>query len=242
MSACALLRSTYEYKGIIGLPAASIPTACLHEYLTEPKSPHFLKREPEEQKDIAFSTVMAWYASELDALSAWDVRQPIPASTLAPVLSAPPFIPIPSLVNARDIGAVPGSAIAPNRIYRCGVLDAAGRDPQATIWLGNCVTRVFDLRRADERQTARDPSVLGVKNVWRETEGEELKLSVAEFAQGAGVPAWARQLMSVVHTYKPIFREVLEHVRDRPTEPFLFHCTGTYASHLLKISISSPPR
>ncbi|KAF7546935.1 hypothetical protein G7046_g9160 [Stylonectria norvegica] len=38
--------------------------------------------------------------------------------------------------------------------------------------------------------------------------------------------AWRRQYLIVANVYKPTIRAVLEHVRDRPTEPFLFHCTA----------------
>ncbi len=32
--------------------------------------------------------------------------------------------------------------------------------------------------------------------------------------------------LDVLKVYKPNFKRVLEHVRDQPSEPFLFHCTG----------------
>jgi len=32
--------------------------------------------------------------------------------------------------------------------------------------------------------------------------------------------------MDVLRLYRPAVRAVLEHVRDREGEPFLFHCTG----------------
>jgi hypothetical protein len=166
--------------------------------------------------------------ADLDALAAMDVQVAIEPEVLKPVLSAPPFISIPSLINARDIGAVPGSAVPPGRIYRCGVLDIAAKDPEAVAWLAGHVTRIFDIRKAVERETAPDPSIPGVENVWFPTEGQYLEPEVVDFVEGAGSVAWKRQLLSVTDAYKPIFREVLKHIRDRPTEAFLFHCTGTY--------------
>ncbi|RSL50508.1 hypothetical protein CEP54_011891 [Fusarium duplospermum] len=116
---------------------------------------------------------MAFSRADLQDLAAIHVRDAIPPEPLAAALSSPPFIPTRSLVNVRDLGAVPGSAIRPGRIFRSGMLDAAAADPDALAWLAANVGTVFDLR-----------------------------------------------------TYKPTIRAVLEHVRDKPQEPFLFHCTA----------------
>jgi hypothetical protein len=41
--------------------------------------------------------------------------------------------------------------------------------------------------------------------------------------------------MAVIAAYKPSIRAVLEHVRDRPNEPFLFHCTGRKSCFCSKV-------
>ena len=68
---------------------------------------------------------------EILALASSDIRDAIPEETLLPILSATPFVASRSLINIRDVGAVPGSALAPGLIYRCGALDLAAKDPEA---------------------------------------------------------------------------------------------------------------
>ncbi|KPM36653.1 hypothetical protein AK830_g9894, partial [Neonectria ditissima] len=69
--------------------------------------------------------------SELEALAAIHVSQPIPAAALRRALASPPFVPTRSLFNLRDLGAVPGSALPRGRFYRSGALDRAAADPDA---------------------------------------------------------------------------------------------------------------
>ncbi|KAK5987136.1 hypothetical protein PT974_11254 [Cladobotryum mycophilum] len=134
--------------------------------------------------------------ADLDALLRTDVRNPIPLSALLPHLSAPPFIPSRSLINARDVGA----------------------DPDAVAWIGANVKRIFDLRKPLERGHAPDPVIPGVENYPTP--------SLDDFANGDGSEAWKQQYLSVAITYAPTYRAVLEHIRDTPKEPFLFHCTA----------------
>lgn len=164
---------------------------------------------------------------EILALATTDTRLALPLESLLPVLSTSPFIPTRSLINIRDAGAVPGSALPAARFYRCGTLDAAAKDPDAVAWLSANVTKVFDLRRGPERARGPDPVIPGIENVWFDTEGEYPAPELPKFAVDDGKPAWATQMLSVALMYKPTIRAILEHVRDSPKEPFLFHCTGS---------------
>lgn len=170
---------------------------------------------------------MAPSRSELEALAATDVRNRIPGEALLPALASSPFIPSRSLVNLRDAGAVPGSALPTGLVFRCGTLEYAARDPDATAWLGGHVGRIFDLRKAGERADGPDPVIAGVENIWFAPEGEYEAPRLEDFAGGEGEQAWRRQYMAIARLYRPTVRAILEHVRDRPSEPFLFHCTGT---------------
>ena len=163
---------------------------------------------------------------EILALASSDIRDAIPQETLLPILSATPFITSRSLINIRDVGAVPGSALPPGLIYRCGALDLAAKDPEAVQWLSGHVKKVFDLRKGPERAVAPDPEIPGVENVWFETEGQYPTPDLAKFAADSKA-AWATQLANAAEMYKPTIRAVLEHVRDSPKVPFLFHCTGS---------------
>ncbi|KID76377.1 uncharacterized protein G6M90_00g075490 [Metarhizium brunneum] len=165
-------------------------------------------------------------AADLDALSAADVRTPIAADALFPALSSPPFIPSRSLFNLRDLGAVPGSALTTTRFYRSGFLEGATRDPEALAWLASHVRRIFDLRIPEERDKAPDPVVPGVENVWLDVEEGYPMPPLEDFAVDGGETAWKKEYMNCALAYRPVIRKILEHVRDRPTEPVLFHCTA----------------
>ncbi|KAI1041744.1 hypothetical protein LB505_010227 [Fusarium chuoi] len=66
----------------------------------------------------------------------------------------------------------------------------------------------------------------GIKFVFCERVAEYPQPSPADFAVDDGRTAWREQLMAVIAAYKPSIRAILEHVRDKPNEPFLFHCTA----------------
>jgi hypothetical protein len=164
---------------------------------------------------------------ELDALSATDVRKPLAPVVLFPALSASPFIPSRSLFNLRDLGAVPGSSLTKTRFYRSGFLQSASKDPEALAWLASHVRRVFDLRIPEEREKTPDPVIPGVENVWLDVEEGYPMPPLDEYAVDGGVSAWQKEYMNCALAYRPAIKKILEHVRDKPTEPILFHCTGT---------------
>lgn len=178
---------------------------------------------------------MATSRDALAALAATDVREAIPMTTLGPVLTSPPFIPTRSLINIRDLGAVPGSRLPTAHIFRCGTLENAARDPDAIAWLSGHVKRIFDLRKATEREKHPSPEIPGVENVWFEQSQQYPSPKLEDFIEGGGEGPWRKQYMGVVNSYQPTIRAVLEHVRDRPTEPFLFHCTGQYNSKIYNL-------
>ncbi|KAH6899967.1 protein-tyrosine phosphatase-like protein [Thelonectria olida] len=163
---------------------------------------------------------------ELEALNAIDISYPIPEPDLSAALSSPPFIPSRSLINIRDLGAVPGSALPARRFFRCGNLSNVAADPDAVAWLSANVKRIFDLRKPDERAKSPSPDIPGVENVWFDQQGAYPNPSLDEFAVGDGRGEWGKQYLIVLDMYAPTIRAVLEHVRDRPSEPFLFHCTA----------------
>ncbi|OAQ61974.1 protein-tyrosine phosphatase, active site protein [Pochonia chlamydosporia 170] len=163
---------------------------------------------------------------ELDALSATDVREPLAPEVLLPVLTSAPFIPSRSLFNLRDLGAVPGSALPTTRFYRSGFLQGAAQDPEAQAWLASHVRRIFDLRIPEERESAPDPAIPGVENVWLDVEDGYPMPPLEEFAVDGGQLAWKKEYMNCALAYRPLIRKILEHIRDTPAEPVLFHCTA----------------
>jgi hypothetical protein len=125
------------------------------------------------------------------------------------------------------------------------MLDVAAGDPEAISWLASNVKTVFDLRSKEERAAYPSPKVPGVKFLFFERVVIYPQPTPAGFAVDDGSAAWGEQLMAVVAAYKPTIRAILEHVRDKPEEPFLFHCTGKESFKLCcfriyaKVSLSS---
>lgn len=171
--------------------------------------------------------------SQLEELTLTDIREPIPVALMAEATAAPPFVPGgPRILNLRDLGGAPGSLIRPGLIYRSAILAGeTEKDTEESIkWLSNNVTKVYDLRRAKERENSPDPDVPGVINFWRHPSSEYGAPRPDLFVIGDGTEGWKFQYMVIVAGYRETFRSVLEHVHDTPDQPFLIHCTGTYSS------------
>lgn len=168
-------------------------------------------------------------AVDVNALAATEARNAIPVDTYLPIVTAPPFVPSRSLFNLRDVGAVADSGVPSGLAFRCGALDHVSKDPDAVEWLSTHVKKIFDLRKqGSERDSAPDPVLDGIENVWLPAKGEYPVPNLDDFAKNDGKDAWKQQYMNVARMYSPTFKAVLEHIRDHPTVPFLFHCTGTF--------------
>lgn len=166
-------------------------------------------------------------AVDINALAATAARNSIPPDQYLPIVTAPPFVPSRALFNIRDVGQVSGSGVPAGLAYRSGALDHVAKDPDAVAWMTSHVKKVFDLRKAGaERETAPDPELEGVENIWLPPDGVYPTPKLEDFVVNNGIDAWKVQYMVVAHMYAPTYKVVLEHIRDQPTVPFLFHCTG----------------
>ncbi|TDZ46129.1 Tyrosine-protein phosphatase [Colletotrichum trifolii] len=157
-------------------------------------------------------------------IAATDVRTPLGQSDVVAILAKPPFISVPGTFNTRDIGLVPGSAIKPGFVFRTASLEALG-DTGKTIISGTLgVRRIFDLRSRDERLKSPEPAVPGVENNWI-PQSYNNSVDFRDFVAGGGEEGYCKMYLNMMEFYAPTFKAVLEHVRDRPGDPFLFHCT-----------------
>ena len=184
---------------------------------------------------------------DLLALAKTDVSHPLAPPLLRAALSSPPFVALPGSFNTRDLGLLPGSPLPPGLAYRSGGFfflggggGGGGPDaPKEEAENANAaaaaalvdrlrVRKVFDLRSAAERERAPDPAVAGVEGVWVRPEEKDAEVDLAAFVEGEGEKGYAAMYLDVLRVYQGGFRKVLEHVRDRRGEPFLFHCTGEF--------------
>ncbi|CAK7264372.1 hypothetical protein SEPCBS57363_001036 [Sporothrix epigloea] len=173
-------------------------------------------------------------AAELLELSETDVTVRLTPEQLVPVLSHEPFLQVEGTFNVRDIGKLPASVnnsaaptVRPGYIFRSGMLTHLTDKGKATLANDLGVRRVFDFRSQSEHASSPDPDLSdSVTMVWQETAEVTPHISLEPFSKGFGEAGFAAMYLDVLKAYRPTIKLLLEHVRDRPQEPFLFHCTA----------------
>ncbi|KAI0141710.1 protein-tyrosine phosphatase-like protein [Xylariaceae sp. FL1272] len=164
--------------------------------------------------------------AELLRLAETDVTTTISPSQYGPVLTTPPFVFVDGTFNTRDLGLVPGSPLRANFAFRSGALAGLTDNGKAVLAGKLGVKRIFDLRSPEERTHAPDPIVDGVENTWFASARADAKIDLSKFVQGEGEAGYEDMYLDVVEVYEASWKAILQHVRDRPQDPFLVHCTA----------------
>lgn len=159
-----------------------------------------------------------------------DVSEAIPMEKFGPIVSQPPFVYIDGTFNSRDLGLIPDSLIRPGFAYRSGLLSQLTDGGKATITDKLGIKRIFDMRSPEERDMAPEPALPGVESTWVESARPDSTIDLSKFIPGKGEAGYEDMYLEVIDIYRPTWKLILEHVRDRPQEPFLMHCTGMSAS------------
>ncbi|KAI1462640.1 protein-tyrosine phosphatase-like protein [Annulohypoxylon moriforme] len=165
-------------------------------------------------------------AAALLKLAETDVSQEITKDQYIPVLTQPPFVFVDGTFNTRDIGLVPGSPLKPGYVFRSGALAQLSDNGKAVLGGKLGVKRVFDLRSPEERGKAPDPVLDGVEHTWIESSRPDSTPDLERFVEGAGEVGYREMYLEVVDVYQESWKAILEHIRDRPADPFLVHCTA----------------
>lgn len=186
---------------------------------------------------------------DLQRLLQIDIRTEIAPDLIGPIISKRPFISIPGLFNLRDLSTDHPASIfpvvlRPGIIYRSGVLPTAP-SPETQIALVEelGITTIFDLRRSSERTKSPSPVIEGIETVWFPYTFEPPR--PVEHENVEPVVGVVRSYRMYLDSHAPVFRKVFEHIRDRPRDPFLFHCsggkdrTGVLAALILRLAGSS---
>ncbi|KAF6789041.1 tyrosine phosphatase [Colletotrichum sojae] len=161
--------------------------------------------------------------SQLLELAETDVCSAIPQAVFTSIISQPPFLIVPGTFNVRDVGQIPGSPIRAGYIFRSGSLEGLRQDGFAQLTEKLGIKRVFDLRTGHEREKHPEPSFPGAEFTWVPNSYVNA-IDMADFVRNGGADGYCKMYMDMMEFYVPTIRAVLEHVRDRPREPFLFHC------------------
>ncbi|KAI9719558.1 MAG: hypothetical protein M1812_003329 [Candelaria pacifica] len=157
-------------------------------------------------------------------------------------LPSPPFVFVEGIHNFRDIGGYPSTAgyigvaqsIRRNFIFRSAEpskITPAGA--QKLRDLG--ITTIFDLRSGPEIKKLEEKMPLveidRVQRVWapvpqdKDYSPEQIAIRYREYAS-KGTEGFTRAYKDILESGPLSFREVLLHLRDKPDEGCLIHCTA----------------
>ena len=169
----------------------------------------------------------------LQKLLATDIRIQLPDDIVTNIISKPPFVVIPGVINIRDISShtsnTSPSTVRPGFIYRSGVLADISIEGRATMLRRLGVTTIFDLRHPGERMKSPSPIIDGVETVWVPYTQTPAPVDPRDFAHGdQGVSGFVKMYLNIMEVFSPIYQKVFEHIRDAPQRPFLFHCSGKF--------------
>ncbi|OAL48638.1 hypothetical protein IQ07DRAFT_82691 [Pyrenochaeta sp. DS3sAY3a] len=176
----------------------------------------------------------------LETVISTDMNAPIPPSIYTPLLSSPPFIPLPSTLNTRDLGLLPSSPIPPGLLYRSGAIHAAAPTTLSSL----PIKMILDLRTAREQARDPTPAIPGVVNLHFGSAAPPSPVQMADFVADGGATAYAAMYIEILDLYAPSFRAAITWLRDERS-PLLFHCTagkdrtGVLAALLLSLAGAS---
>ncbi|KAI1133425.1 protein-tyrosine phosphatase-like protein [Nemania abortiva] len=169
---------------------------------------------------------MATTQADLIKLAGTDVNTALAPEQYGPVITSAPFVFVDGTFNTRDLGLVPNSPLRANYAFRSGTLGGLTDNGKAVLTGKLGVKRVFDLRSPEERTSMPDPHIDGVENTWIQSSRPDSKPDLNRFVAGEGEAGYEDMYLEVIEVYAESWKAILEHVRDRPQDPFLVHCTA----------------
>jgi protein tyrosine/serine phosphatase len=165
-------------------------------------------------------------------------EQLVEAST--PATLPPPFIHVEGVPNFRDIGGYPitdSSSTRRNFIYRSAVPTRITPTGLQTLTQDLRITTVYDLRSNAELR--KDPIASSPLDSHesvtvlhtpvfpqRDSSPEQLAKRFANYMSDNGSEGFVAAYAEILRDGVDAYRKVFEHVRDRPRDAFLVHCTG----------------
>ena len=163
-------------------------------------------------------------------------------------LPSPPFIPIEGVPNFRELGGYacssPGTSLRRNYLFRCATLAQITPAGTTTLTQHLNIRSLYDLRSQPELNSVlktAGPNGLDVPGitrhfvpVYRDEDYSPVALgkkyamyTAPDEDPGHGYSAgFVRAYRDIAQHAGPAYRKILEHVRDRPEEPLIFHCTA----------------
>ncbi|KAK2759303.1 hypothetical protein FQN53_008082 [Emmonsiellopsis sp. PD_33] len=167
-------------------------------------------------------------------------------------LPSPPFHHADGIANLRDLGGYaisPTTSVRLNYLFRSATLSNTTPSGAAFLTDSLGITTIYDFRSLIESE--RSPSADIPKATRRhvpvfkdqDASPEGLALRIKDYSSPDGPQGFLRAYMEILRGGAHLaFRAVFEHIRDRPKEPLLFHCsagkdrTGVCAALILRLA------
>jgi protein tyrosine/serine phosphatase len=159
---------------------------------------------------------------------------------VTPATLPPPFIHVDGVPNFRDIGGysiTDSSSTRRNFIYRSALPTRITPAGLQTLTQDLQITTVYDLRSNNELR--KDPitsSPLDSHDAItvlhtpvfpeRDSSPEQLAKRFANYMSANGTEGFVAAYAEILRDGVDAYRTVFEHIRDRPRDAFLVHCTG----------------
>ncbi|EPQ59168.1 hypothetical protein GLOTRDRAFT_136110 [Gloeophyllum trabeum ATCC 11539] len=178
--------------------------------------------------------------------------EPLDPAYVAERLSRPPFVACDGVYNIRDLGGYPSSTsgviVRRGFVYRSGEISGITEDGKQQLKaLG--VTTVYDLRSDTEMEKYNTPlpNIPGIDIIHapvfqKEDYSPEMMAKRYKLYASGKTEAFMELYSQILDHGGVAFGAILRHIRDRPNDALLFHCTagkdrtGVIAAILLKLA------
>ncbi|KAF9567361.1 hypothetical protein CPC08DRAFT_681195 [Agrocybe pediades] len=178
---------------------------------------------------------------------------PLDPAYVQEVLSKPPFVTLDGVINVRDLGNYPstierGKITRPGYLFRSAEVSSITEDGKARMReLG--ITTIFDLRSDTEIRKYNTPmpeidgvQILHIPVFKTEDYSPEMMAKRYQLYASGKNEAFIELYSQILDHGGHAFGAILRHVKDKPNESRLFHCTagkdrtGIMAAILLKLA------
>ncbi|KAF2809719.1 uncharacterized protein BDZ99DRAFT_388632 [Mytilinidion resinicola] len=170
-----------------------------------------------------------------------DINELIDSAVVEDVLSRDPFIPVPGVLNFRDLGVYGAPHIRRNLVYRSGGLSNLGDQSKAVLAKDLGITLILNLRSETETRMHPEPDIDGIEVVKiPSTEAPQL-IKLDDFMGEDGRKGYLKIYAEIMDIHRPSIRRALEHLRDGKGG-LLFHCfagkdrTGVLAAVIMGLA------
>ncbi|KAJ7129334.1 protein-tyrosine phosphatase-like protein [Mycena epipterygia] len=182
-----------------------------------------------------------------------DDLEPLDPAFVQDQLSRLPFVAVPGVINVRDLGGL-ASHLYPNLVTKSRLLyrsaELSGITEEGKVQLKELgVSQVFDLRSDTEIEKYNTPlpdiegvNISHVPVFKKEDYSPEMMAKRYQLYASGKTEAFMELYAQILEHGGRAFGAILRHVRDRPNEGCLFHCTagkdrtGVIAAILLKLA------